>query len=90
MRVRITRPTFLRGAPVLAGQELEVSQAEGMGLIGAGKAIPLKDTQVETADLPRAAIETADKPPVPEPPAEQEEAEEPAKPKRGKARKVSK
>lgn len=86
MKVRITRPTFLRGKPVRPGEEFDIEQSDAINLIGSGKAIPVKGEKAETTELPRAAIETAAIP-APEPPAPQAEEAEAPKPKRGRTRK---
>ena len=80
MKVLINRPTFLRGQPLVPGAKIEVSEAEARELISAGKAVPFRE-EVETAELPRAAVEVAD---APQPKAVEPEAEAEARPKRGK------
>jgi hypothetical protein len=59
MKVRIIRPTIAQKRQVLAGEVLDVSNAEGVILIGAGKAAAVKDAAPETATLPRVGVETA-------------------------------
>lgn len=81
MKVRIIRPTIAQKRQVYPGDELEVSKDEAVQLIGAGKAVGVKDASavVETTDQPLEAVETE----------VVETAEVPAAPKRGKTKKAS-
>lgn len=66
MKVKITRPTIAQKRQVYPGDLLEVSKEEAVQLIGAGKAIAVKESAVETAQAPAVAQEQAA---VPEEPA---------------------
>ena len=66
MKVKIIRPTIAQKRQVLAGDMLEVSKEEAVQLIGAGKAVAVKDSAVETAEAPVAMQEQAAAP-QPEP-----------------------
>lgn len=52
MKVRIIRPTIAQKRQVYAGDVLEVSKDEAVQLIGANKAVAVKESPVETATLP--------------------------------------
>lgn len=54
MIVKIIRPTIAQKRQVFAGDVLEVSKDEAVQLIGANKAVAVKDNPVETATLPMA------------------------------------
>ena len=82
MKIEITRPTIAKKRGAMPGDVLEVSLQEGMQLIGAGKAIAVKETVVETTDQPMTDVETSAA--VEPAPAVVDE-----KPKRGKTKKVS-
>lgn len=62
MKVLITRPTIAQKQPVSAGQELDVTQLEALQLIGAGKAVAVKEAAAETTDAPKADVETSGAP----------------------------
>lgn len=80
MKVRIVRLTIAQKRQVYPGEELEVSKEEAIQLIGANKAVVVKESAVvETADQPLKAVETE----------VVKTAEVPAVPKRGKAKKAS-
>ena len=66
MKVKITRPTIAQKRQVYPGDLLEVSKEEAVQLIGAGKAIAVKESAVEKAPAPAVAQEQAA---VPEEPA---------------------
>ena len=54
MKVKIIRATIAQKRQVFPGEELDVSKAEAATLIGAGKAVGLKESGVETTAAPVA------------------------------------
>ncbi|MBI5933262.1 MAG: hypothetical protein HY867_06105 [Chloroflexi bacterium] len=74
MKVKIIRPTIAQKRQVYPGELLEVSKEEAVQLIGANKAIAVKDSAVETAQTPivaqeqAAVVETEPAPAAPEAP----------------------
>ncbi len=66
MKVKIIRSTIAQKRQVFAGDMLEVSKEEAVQLIGAGKAVAVKDSAVETAEAPVVMQEQAAAP-QPEP-----------------------
>lgn len=65
MKVKITRPTIAKKRGAMPGDILDVSKEEAMQLIGANKAVALKESAVETAEAPAAPespVETAELP----------------------------
>jgi hypothetical protein len=88
MKVKIIRPTIAQKRNVTPGEILDVPQHEAVQLIGAGKAVAVKESAVETAERPMDVVETSDAPAaqdVPEAP-EQEDAE--VKRPRGRTKKA--
>ena len=68
MKVQIIRATIAQKRQAMPGDVLEVPQAEGVILIGAGKAVAIKEA-AETTSLPTGDVEKAVKPaPPPAPP----------------------
>jgi hypothetical protein len=61
MKIKITRPTIFRKQTVMPGQEFDdVSKAEALDLVAAGKAVVLKDpTETEDTALPMDTVETS-------------------------------
>ena len=63
MKVRIIRPTIALKRQVNEGEMIEVSPKEAAELIGAGKAVAVKeDAAVETAVRPMEDVETSELP----------------------------
>ena len=62
MKVKIIRNTIAQKRQVAPGEILEVSKGEAVQLIGANKAIALKESAVETTDAPVAEVETTELP----------------------------
>ena len=57
MKVQITRSTISQKKQVLPGEVLDVSKEEAVQLIGAGKAVALKESAVETTLIPQDVVE---------------------------------
>ena len=81
MKVTIIRPTIALKRQVMPGDQLEVSKEEAVQLIGANKAVAVKERVVETTELPRKAAEAQS---LPESESETPETETAEAPKRGK------
>lgn len=64
MKIKIIRATIAQKRQVEPGEELEVSKEEGIQLIGAGKAVALKSSAVETTEAPTYENETTSLPAV--------------------------
>lgn len=62
MKVKIIRPTIAQKRQVFPGDVLDVSKDEAVQLIGANKAVPVKETAAETTDAPAANVETTELP----------------------------
>lgn len=60
MKVKIIRNTIAQKRQVAPGEILEVSKEEAVQLIGANKAIAMKESVAETTDLPMENVETAE------------------------------
>lgn len=81
MKVKIIRPTIALKRQVYSGDVLEVSKEEAIQLIGANKAVAVKDVAVETTSQPLKEVESS---------AQTEEpADDMPAPKRTKSKKAS-
>jgi hypothetical protein len=60
MFIKIIRPTIFRKEQVMPSDEpIEVTPQEAVDMIGAGKAVAVKDAEVENTDQPMAEVETS-------------------------------
>lgn len=64
MKVKITRLTVAQKRQVYPGDEIEVTKEEAIQLIGAGKAVAVKEAAVETAEMPAVNAESSEMPAV--------------------------
>jgi hypothetical protein len=65
MKIKIIRPTIFRKQQVMPSDEpIEVTKVEAVEIIGAGKAVAVKEAAAETTDQSIEEIETTDTPAV--------------------------